>query len=196
MFIHTSLLSPDSLPSSRPFISLVSVESRQLKFRWSPVALECPEVHYTINASNCGICPTTTNHINVTCTDVPSDGSICTFALKTVVCGNIYGKMSEPVSVQLLSNNDNTEVNSRQADYIVAIVSAGLLAGIFAISTVFFAALAIVKGKRRPKTESEGNRQIANYEDVDSNPVSSTVAINTKKNVSYGQVHINNASTS
>ena len=55
-----------------------------LNFTGRPVASDCPAIHYNINASNCGSCPTTTNHTTVTCTDVPTNG-MCTFAVQTVV---------------------------------------------------------------------------------------------------------------
>ena len=75
-------------------------------FSWSPVAPDCPAIHYNILASNCGSCPTTTSHTNVTCTDVPIEqNSFCTFALQTVVCGNITGILSNPISVSLSDNN-------------------------------------------------------------------------------------------
>ena len=46
---------------------------------------------FNIQASNCGSCPTATRYTNVTCTDIPTDGSMCTFAVETVVCGNTTG---------------------------------------------------------------------------------------------------------
>jgi hypothetical protein len=74
---------------------------RQLTFSWSPVAPDCPAIHYNILASNCGSCPTTTNHTNVTCTDVPTNGNACRFALETVVCGHIIGNKSETIQAAL-----------------------------------------------------------------------------------------------
>ena len=178
---------------SRPFISLVNVVSKQLIFGWSPIALECPDIHYKINASNCGNCPTTTNHTTVTCTNVPTNGNTCTFAVQTIVCRNIFGNISEPVAVLL------NDVNSRQADCTVAIVSASLLTGILVISTITFVTvltlLRFTKGSCKAKTEPEHKRQIANYEDI-SQQIPSTVTINTRKNIAYGQVHVSNASTS
>jgi hypothetical protein len=75
--------------------------SRRLTFSWSPVTPDCPAIHYNILASNCGSCPTTTNHTNVTCTDVPTDGSVCTFAVRSIVCGSITGNFSESIEVVL-----------------------------------------------------------------------------------------------
>ena len=79
----------------------LTYSSRELTFSWSPVAPDCPAIHYNILASNCGSCPTTTNHTTVTCTDVPANDSVCTFAVQTVVCGNITGDTSGPISIIL-----------------------------------------------------------------------------------------------
>ena len=82
-----------------------NIGSRQLTARWSSVAAnrtsDCLTLHYNILATNCGSCPTTTTNTTVTCTDVPTDGSMCTFAVQTVVCGDIVGNMSTPFSVSL-----------------------------------------------------------------------------------------------
>ena len=84
----------------RPWISNLNLALRKLTFSWSPVAPDCPAIHYVL-ALNCGSCPTTTNHTNVTCTDVPINYSICTFAVQTVVCGNITSNISDPINITL-----------------------------------------------------------------------------------------------
>ncbi|MCG8621319.1 MAG: hypothetical protein MJE68_04850, partial [Proteobacteria bacterium] len=61
--------------------------------------------------SNCGSCPTTTNHTNVTCTDRPTDGSVCAFAIQPVVCSKITGELSH----QVLLSNKNTNVSGNIA---------------------------------------------------------------------------------
>ena len=73
------------------------VHLRQLIFSWSPVAPDCPAIHYNILASNCGSCPTTTNHTTVACTNVPTDGSVCDFSVQSVVCENITGNFSKSI---------------------------------------------------------------------------------------------------
>ena len=88
--------SPDKI-----YISKVGFHPNQLIFQWNLVAPDCPAVHYNILASNCGSCPTTTNHTNVTCTEVPTNDSICTFAVQTVVCGSITGNISDPINITL-----------------------------------------------------------------------------------------------
>ena len=75
--------------------------SRKLTFSWS-TELDCVALlHYNIQASNCGSCTTTTNHTNVTCTDVPTNNSVCIFTVQIVVCGNVSGQMSNPVRVSV-----------------------------------------------------------------------------------------------
>ena len=81
-------------PPERPSLNIVDLESKKISFSWSPVAPDCPAIHYNILASNCGSCPTTTNYTNATCTDVPTDGTVCSFAVQTVVCGSITGNVS------------------------------------------------------------------------------------------------------
>ena len=79
------------LLADKVYISAIDIGSRQLGFNWSPIVPDCPAIHYNIIASNCGSCLTTTNHTTVTCTDVPTNGSNCTFVVQTVVCGYISG---------------------------------------------------------------------------------------------------------
>ena len=71
-------------------------------FKWTPVTSECFTSSYSILTSNCGSCPTTTAHTAVTCASLPSDGSLCTFAIQTVVCGNITGNTSDPVHITIM----------------------------------------------------------------------------------------------
>ena len=83
------------VPPKAPSLTFADLGLRQITFTWSPVVPECPVIHYNILALNCGSCPTTTNHTTVTCTDVPTDGSVCTFSTKSVVCGSIIGNVSD-----------------------------------------------------------------------------------------------------
>ena len=105
-FFYTGPFSPPGEVS----INLTALGSRQLTISWTPVAPDCPAVHYNIQPSNCGSCPTTTNHTNVTCTDISTDQkTLCTFALRTVVCGHIAGGLSNPVSVSLFESSSIRE---------------------------------------------------------------------------------------
>ena len=97
-------------PPGQVSINLTVLQTRQLIISWSPVAPDCPAVHYNILASNCGSCPTTTNHTNVTCTDVPISATLCVFALRTVACEHITGMSSNPISLSL-SNGSSIHEN-------------------------------------------------------------------------------------
>ena len=82
----------------------VDTISKQIMFEWSTVAPYCdsPSLHYNILASNCGSCPTTTTNTTVTCTDVPTDGTTCTFAVQTVVCEETVGNtLSNQIHLRL-----------------------------------------------------------------------------------------------
>ena len=70
-------------PPSNIHISKADFFSRALTFKWSPATSDCSSNNYTILSSNCGSCPTTTTNTTVTCTDVYSDGGVCTFAVQT-----------------------------------------------------------------------------------------------------------------
>ena len=95
----------DPLPPPHTlFISKADFILRQVTFNWSQAVTICPNqaIHYNILASNCGSCPTTTNHTSVTCTNImQANGSTCTFAVQTVVCGSIAGNPSETISLNL-----------------------------------------------------------------------------------------------
>ena len=101
VYSYESLCTDPLHPPSEVSINLTDLDSRQLTFTWRPVAPDCPAVHYNILASNCGSCPTTTNHTNVTCTAVQTDRKTCTFALQSVLCGELVGILSNPISVSL-----------------------------------------------------------------------------------------------
>jgi hypothetical protein len=95
---------PNAVPLPPPegiSLTLVNFGPKEITFSWSSIAPDCPAIHYNILASNCGSCPTTTNHTNVTCTDLPTEDSICTLAVETVVCGNITGNLSKPLTLNI-----------------------------------------------------------------------------------------------
>ena len=83
------------------YISEANFKSKRFTFSWSPVTTDCSTIHYKILASNCGSCPTNTTHTNATCTGVPTDSSVCTFAIQAVVCGNITRVTSDKIKVTL-----------------------------------------------------------------------------------------------
>ena len=94
-----TVLAHDSTPGSISSATTISQLYTIRTFTWNTLSAGCPNVHYNILASNCGSCPTTTNHTNATCTEVPTDGSTCVFVLQTVVCGIITGELSNQVSL-------------------------------------------------------------------------------------------------
>ena len=93
-------------PPDRLYIGSADFTLRELTFAWSQVGPGCPATYYNILASNCGSCPTTTNHTNVTCTDVQTDGSACIFAVQTVTCETLAGNESNPVKVMTVWVDD------------------------------------------------------------------------------------------
>ena len=77
------------------YISWTANMSGELTFSWSTEAPDCPAVSYNIFTSNCGNCPTNSTHSTVACTDVKTDGSLCTFALQMLVR---YGTIDQSIS--------------------------------------------------------------------------------------------------
>ena len=88
-------------------ITWITVNS-QLSFNWCSDPLvhtsssDCPMTRFNIDTSNCGSCPTTTNHTTVTCTDVPTDGATCFLSIFPIVCGEVFGNLTT-VSLTLSS---------------------------------------------------------------------------------------------
>ena len=170
------------------FINETNLDLRTITWIWSPVAPDCPAVYYNILASNCGSCPTTTNHTTVTCTDIPIYDSMCSFAVQTVVCGNITANPSKEILVILKDSIDH-----EQKFCTGAIISAILL-GLFSLTMIcvnsFVVILYFVR-KKLMKVSSISESDERQYEDV-SHQIprfsSGSVTINTKKNVAYGQV--------
>ena len=137
-------------PPSNIHISHIDIGLIQLSFVWSPIAPDCPAVHYDILASNCGSCLTTTNHTTVTCTDVPTDGSVCTFAVRTVVCGNNTGNKSDTISILVLNTrvfNNFTEKASIDVLHFASIgfLIVSLIVSIVVIVTVIITVLMRIK---------------------------------------------------
>ena len=172
-------------PPNKHFISTANFVSRHLTFSWSPVAPDCPAVHYNILASNCGSCPTTTNHTNVTCTDiyVQTDGSTCIFALQTVIGERIIGNTSDPLVVSTAS-----------AACTCIIPTSSLAAALVIVVVISITVVVITSVRSKAKIKAALEQpNIAErvihmnpmYEDV-AGPLSSASAINTKDNVAYG----------
>lgn len=80
---------------------LVAVMPCSLKFGWSAVADACTSLLYEIN-TDCGICITITNLTDISCSinvhDLPK---VCSFRVRSIVCGNITGMWSNPVNMTM-----------------------------------------------------------------------------------------------
>ena len=108
---HCNVLYPshslaDSLPPpSNVFLS--DVNFGQLTFSWNSImSAHCNDcqIQYDIIATNCGVCPLRTTNNSVICeTDiiiiVGGQTKICTLLLRTVICGSVYGNISNPTSI-------------------------------------------------------------------------------------------------
>ena len=180
-------------PTSPNVVSVNQTDlvSKQLMFVWSPVAPDCPTVHYNILASNCGSCPTTTNHTTVTCTDVPTDGSTCIFAVQTAVCGNIVGELSD--TIQLIPWPLLKEIRG-EYKCTGAIISAILFGGT-AVCAIIFSATSLVMNIRQKrksaristkKDTSDCHYEAVSHDHQHSSPVGESATIDTRENVAYG----------
>ena len=130
-------------PPSELYLSTANFVSRGLTFRWSPVASDCPAIHYYIQTSHCGICPTTTNHTSVSCTDVPIDGSACIFAVQTVVCGNLVSNLSDPINTTTLLERRNTDTcTCTNTAYVV--VTSSLAVALITSVVVFVTTIVVI----------------------------------------------------
>ena len=177
-------------PPNKLFISTANFVSWYLTFSWSPVASDCPAtIHYNILASNCGSCPTTTNHTNVTCTDIPTENSVCTFAIQTVLCETLIGNKSDPVIVTTTRLLDRINVDmSTNTAYLATISS--LVVALITSAVVFTTAIVIILQRNKTKIkelqpthrEASSSHMESLYED----PLPSVSAISTKENVAYG----------
>ena len=180
-------------PPNNLHISAANFISRELEFTWSPAALACSVIHYKINTSNCGNCPTTTNHINVTCTDAPTNGRACEFAVQTVVCGNITGDKAS-ISTNTLNTRESRGDSGTVTAYIASIgsLATALIVGavvfvtvIVIISTRNKAKIKALKPQLTNRAERSSTQAEAMYDNV-TGPIPSVSVINTQDNVAYG----------
>ena len=161
---------------------------------------------YNILASNCGSCPTTTNHTNVTCTDIPTNGSTCTLAVQTVVCTEgtecTTGIESDSISIRLLNTKDTREHSSTDHDTMLTASVVFLVVSLFTCTSVSMTVIVTVLVKNRVRIEAifdgflwnnRASLTTANlegmYDDVidPSRPSLRVSVISTTPNVAYGQ---------
>ena len=167
-------------PSDAISIALGDFGLNEITFSWNPVAPNCPAVHYDILASSCGSCPTTTNHSKVTCTDIPTDGSMCLFAI-TVICGDITGNVSDAAQGVLKGKYTDLYIciGVLYVKFTGSIVNSGCVgamasASIFgiglAISVIVFTSIIIVlikanKRARRIELATQIRARLSRYEE-------------------------------
>ena len=196
-----------SAPPSYIYISHIDIGLIQLTFTWSPVAPDCPAIHYNILATNCGSCPTTTNRTAVTCTDVPTnEGGMCTFAVRTVVCGNITGNKSDTISILVLNTRISSNVIEKTSVNILHFASIGFLAAVLVVSIAVIVPVIIIVSLRIKSNLQPKNRRASTvsqmesvYDDVTYRraeydsitysravPPSIALSINIRHNVAYG----------
>ena len=90
-------------------VHIVDVGLQMLTFSWSQnLNLSCDAIHYSISATSCGVCPSSTSKFNmsVTCIDItlsPKSTMLCSFSVLPVVCGNILGNTSNTAFTTLKS---------------------------------------------------------------------------------------------
>ena len=68
----------------------LEVDRNIIQFTWDPVQTTCPVVEYKVTAVNCGVCPTATHNISITCVvdDVTTVvDNLCILSIQSVVCG-------------------------------------------------------------------------------------------------------------
>ena len=90
-------------------MQVTDVGATHLRFTWNQSTdfhtwsmASCSNTAYNIIiASNCGTCPTTTRNQTAECIDFVANGTVCTFAIQEVVCGNMSGPVSNTVNVTL-----------------------------------------------------------------------------------------------
>ena len=173
-------------PPSKLYISIANFVSRHFTFSWSPVAPDCPAIHYNILASNCGSCPATTNHTNVTCTGAPTENSLCRFAIQTVACRNLVGYISDPISIHTSTSQDRN--NAGTCTNTVYVIATSSLAVVLITSIVVFATTTVIilqRSKAKIKKLQLSNSS-SHMESVYEDPSQSVSAIDTQDNVAYG----------
>ena len=178
-------------PPNALHIRAANFTSKELTFSWSPVAPDCPAIHYNILASNCGSCPTTTNHTNVTCTDVPTNDSIiCTFVAQTIR-GNTTGNVSDSIRVNtdilFCTEYPSTHKSVTNTVYIVSI-SFLATALVFSVAVIIRRNQAKTKDALGQSNGTEGALPMESMYDIIADSSQAISAINTQENVAYGHM--------
>ena len=75
-------------------VMVTDVSPPELTFEWSPVSLNCPDLHYIITF-NCGICPFITTNTTTICSGIQIGTNNCTFTIQTNVCDSLTGDVTQ-----------------------------------------------------------------------------------------------------
>ena len=93
-------------------IDILNLNSREVTFNWtlqSDINILCSVSHYELIATNCGRCPNKISRLDtqVTCTEISTDGRLCTFSVQAI--GTFNG--SQPVSITALLKGKYTNAS-------------------------------------------------------------------------------------
>ena len=93
-------------PPPPSHLQLVKVNKNELVFTWEPYNRtgSCPSLYYE-PLSNCSECAATSDYAKCRTSIITSDAKVCSFAIRTVVCGNIVGTKSETMNIVLKGLN-------------------------------------------------------------------------------------------
>jgi hypothetical protein len=110
-------------------IDILKINSREVTFHWSRTHQSdnamCSVSHYELTAINCGRCPNVTSRLDtqVTCTDISTDGRLCTFSVQAIGTFNgsqtasitvfLKGKITCNYATKLILNETICELSSR-----------------------------------------------------------------------------------
>lgn len=190
-------------PPSNLHVSHIDIGLIQLTFTWSPVSRNYTH-SYNIQASNCGNCPTSTNHTYATCKNVPTNGNTCIFAIWTVICDDVVGNKSASVNITVFNSRPtSTEFIPNDPLFIAGI---GFLITSLFICLVMSAIMTITLTRNRLRfnfsfsdsrsqdvtNNEQAPHMVVDYDDVDTytlpsfNQLVRTWSIDTWRNVAYG----------
>lgn len=98
-------------PLPPPEVKINVVTTGMIAFSWG-VTNSCSVLRYKIE-SDCGSCVNIsyTASTNISClidtSSIATAADMCTFAVKSIVCGNITSNLSNIIEVMLKGNNNN-----------------------------------------------------------------------------------------
>ena len=93
-------------------IHLASINDGTLIFEWNPISSACAIIQYSV-LSNCGSCHVDTNMTTASCSalQLSTNPANCTFAIRSVVCGNIFGNPSDPIVINLRGKSTDVSIH-------------------------------------------------------------------------------------